>query len=80
MAVAGFVLSLVAGFFLLIGILPFLGWSNWFTTLPLAILGIVFSSVAVAKSRSSLATAGLVIGILVFVVAVIRLILGGGIL
>lgn len=79
MAVTGFVLSLVAGFFLLIGLIPFLGWSNWFTTLPVAILGIVFSSIAVSKSGSSLGTAGLVIGILVFVVAVIRLILGGGI-
>ena len=79
MAITGFILSLVAGFFLLIGILPFLGWSNWFTTIPIAILGIVFSSIAVAKYRSSLGTAGLVIGCLVFVVAVIRLIIGGGI-
>lgn len=73
-------LSLVAGFFLLIGLIPFLGWSNWFTTLPAAILGIVFSSVAMSKSKNGLATAGFVIGILVFVVAVIRLILGGGII
>ena len=80
MVIAGFVLSLVAGFFLLIGLIPFLGWSNWFTTLPAAILGIVFSSVAMSKSKNGLATAGLVIGILVFVVAVIRLILGGGII
>ena len=80
MAVAGFIFSLVAGLFLLIGIIPFLGWSNWFTTLPLAILGIVFSSIAVGKYRNSLGTAGLVIGCLVFVVAVIRLIVGGGIL
>ncbi len=79
MAIAGFVLSLVAGFFLLIGLIPFLGWFNWFTTLPAAILGIVFSSIAMSKSRGGMATAGLVIGILVFVVAVLRLIIGGGI-
>ncbi len=80
MNVAGFVMSLVAGFFMLIGLIPFLGWFNWFTTLPAAVLGIIFSSIALSKSQGGLAIAGLVISLSVFVIAIIRLAIGGGIL
>ena len=79
MNIAGFVMSLVAGFFMLIGLIPFLGIINWFTTLPAAILGAIFSGIGVAKSRGGLAVAGLVISIAVFFIAVVRLIIGGGI-
>jgi hypothetical protein len=79
MGVVGFILSLIAGFFMLIGLIPFLGIINWFTTLPAAILGIIFSSIGLSKSQSGLATAGLIISILVLIIAVIRLIIGGGI-
>jgi len=80
MSIAGFIMSLVAAFFLLIGLIPFLGWFNWFTTLPAAVLGIIFSSIALSKSQGGLAVAGLVISLMVFVVAVLRLAIGGGIL
>ena len=80
MNVAGFIMSLVAGFFMLIGLIPFLGWFNWFTTLPAAVLGIIFSSIALSKSQDGLAIAGLVISIAVFFIAVLRLVIGGGIL
>lgn len=79
MGIVGFILSLIAGFFMLIGLIPFLGWINWFTTLPAAVLAIIFSSVGLSKSKGGLATAGLVIGIVVFGIAIIRLSLGGGI-
>ena len=79
MNVAGFVMSLVAGFFMLIGLIPFLGFINWFTTLPAAVLGMIFSGIAISKSQGGLAVAGLVISILVFFVAVLRLVIGGGI-
>jgi len=79
MNVIGFIMSLIAGFFMLIGLIPFLGFLNWFTTLPAAVLAIIFSSVGLSKSRSGLATAGLVIGIVVFCIAIFRLSLGGGI-
>jgi len=74
----GLLLSLIAGFFLIIGLLPLLGWTNWFTTLPIAILGAVFSGVAAAR-RSHIAVAGLVISIAVIGVALVRLTFGGGI-
>ena len=80
MSIAGFVLSLVAGFFMLIGLIPFLGIINWFTTLPAATLGIIFSAVGMSKSKSGLAVAGLVISIIVICIAVIRLIVGFGII
>jgi len=80
MGIVGFILSLVAGFFMLIGLIPFLGIINWFTTLPAAILGIIFSAVGLSKSKSGLAVAGLAISIVVFCIAVFRLFLGGGIL
>lgn len=79
MGIVGFVLSLVAGFFMLIGLIPFLGILNWFTTLPAAILGIIFSAIGLSKSKSGLAVTGLTISILVFCVAILRLIIGGGI-
>ena len=49
-----------------------------FTTLPIAILGAVFSGVAAAR-RSNIAVAGLIISILVIGVALVRLTIGGGI-
>lgn len=80
MSIAGFVLSLVAGFFMFIGLIPFLGILNWFTTMPAATLGIIFSAIGTSKSKSGIAIAGLVISIIVFCVAILRLIIGGGIL
>ena len=80
MSIAGFIISLIAGLFLLIGLIPFLGWSNWFTTLPASVLGAICCGVAVSKSRSGLATTGLVISLAVFCVAILRLAIGGGVL
>lgn len=80
MSIAGFIISLVAALFMLIGLIPFLGWFNWFTTLPAAILGAIINGIATARHKSGLAIAGLVISMAVFFIAVLRLILGGGIL
>ncbi len=79
MGIAGFVISLVAGFFMLIGLIPFLGIINWFTTLPAAVLAAILSGVALSRSRSGLAVAGLAISLAVFFIAILRLALGGGI-
>jgi hypothetical protein len=80
MGIIGFIVSLVAGCFMLIGLIPFLGWLNWITTLPLAIAGAVLSGTGLARSRSGIAVAGLVISIVVFFIAVGRLIVGCGII
>jgi hypothetical protein len=73
-------MSLVAGFFLLIGLIPFLGWLNWFTTLPAAVLGAILSGVALTRFKRGTAVAGLIISLAVFAVALVRLFIGGGII
>jgi len=79
MGIIGLIISLIAGFFMLIGLIPFLGWFNWFTTLPVAILGAIISGIAAARWRSGYAIAGLVISLVVFVIALGRLSIGCGI-
>jgi hypothetical protein len=73
-------LSVLAALFALLGIIPFLGWLNWITTLPIAVLAIVFSGLAVSREReNTLAVLGLIGGVLIFFWALFRLALGGGI-
>jgi hypothetical protein len=80
MGILGLIVSLAAAGFMLIGLIPFLGWLNWITTLPAAVLGGVFSGIGLARSRGGLAVVGLIISAVVFVLAVGRLIIGCGIL
>lgn len=80
MGIAGFIISLFAALFMLIGLVPLLGWFNWFTTLPAAILGAIFSGIATSRHKSGLAIAGLVISVAVFFISLLRLFIGGGII
>jgi len=81
MGVLGLIVNLVAAMFMTIGLIPFLGWLNWFTTLPISIVGAILSGVSLAsRPRSRSAIAGLIISLAVFLVALVRLALGGGIL
>jgi hypothetical protein len=80
MGIIGLVVSLLAALFLLIGLIPFLGWFNWFTTLPASVLGAILSGVATARSKSRLARAGLIISLAVFIIALMRLSIGCGII
>jgi hypothetical protein len=82
MGIIGFVLSLVGGCFMLIGLIPFLGWLNWFTTLPLAVVAGVLSGLGANRRNhiSIFGVVGLIISILVFIVGVGRLFLGCGII
>lgn len=73
-------LALAAALFAVLGLLPLLGWLNWITTLPLAILAIAFSGIALSRgSRSPIAALGLIGGVLALCWAVFRLAIGGGI-
>jgi hypothetical protein len=81
MGAVGCLAALFALFFAVLGALPLLGWVNWITTLPLALLAIVFSALSLSpERRSPLAVFGLVVGILTLCWAVFRLAVGGGIL
>lgn len=63
--------GIFAGIFMLLGLIPLLGWINWFV-LPCCVLGIILG--AFGKGRRP----GLVINFAVAAVAALRLILGGG--
>jgi len=81
MGVMGLIVSLVAALFLFIGLIPFLGWLNWFTTLPASVIGAILSGVGLAsRPRSRSAIAGLITSLAVFLVALLRLSIGHGIL
>jgi hypothetical protein len=65
-------IGIVCAVLLIVGIVPLLGWSLWFT-LGLCVLGIVFGAFPEKKT-------GLIINIAVALVAMLRLLLGGGLL
>ena len=64
------VIGLLSAVLLLPGLIPFLGWSLWFT-LPLCLLGIILGSFCQRKI-------GLTINVAVACIAALRLFLGGG--
>ena len=70
------IVSLIIGFvalvFAVIAFLPLLGWANWLI-IPLAIIG-------AAVGMISRGTAGRNLNLFVIVIAVVRLMLGGGFL
>jgi hypothetical protein len=81
MSLIGCGAGLLAAFFFLIGLIPFLGWINWITTLPLAALAASLSYVAVRQnSRNTVATLGLFASVILILIALFRLSLGGGFL
>lgn len=79
-------ISLVWGIFamlwMVLALIPLLGWGNWFL-IPFAAMGAVIAAIGIALTspeKRGRAKAGLVLNALVIVVAVARLSLGGGIL
>jgi hypothetical protein len=80
MGVIGLIISFISAIFLAIGLIPFLGWFNWFTTLPAAVTGAIISGVAASKSKSQVAIIGLIISLVVMVMALGRLAIGCGII
>ena len=66
------IIGAVALVFVVVAVLPLLGWANWLV-IPLAIIGAAIG--AMSRGR-----AGLNLNILVIIVGTLRLILGGGII
>ena len=58
--------------FVLVGLIPFLGWLNW--------LGLVIGAVGVLVGALSRHRAGLIFNIVLLLIAVWRLSMGGGII
>jgi hypothetical protein len=81
MSALGCGFSILAGFFLLLGLIPLLGWLNWITTLPLALLGATFCYQAMkTRPADGLAKLGLIASVLVFAFGAFRLSLGAGVI
>lgn len=74
--------GIVAVVWMVIALIPLLGWGNWFL-IPFAAVGAVIAAIALAMTRSERsgrARAGLILNGIVIVVAITRLSLGGGII
>ena len=72
MKTIGRIFGILALIGMVLGMIPLLGWLNWFT-IPLAILGLVLS--LIGKS-----TGGTVLCLLAIAFGVFRLVIGGGII
>lgn len=79
MSTLGCGFGLLAGLTFLVGIIPFLGWINWFTTLPLAVVSAAMAYSAMKNGRDDgVARFTLVASVLLIVVTLGRLSIGGG--
>ena len=82
MGVISVVWGIVAMLWMLLALVPLLGWGNWFL-IPFAAVGAIIAAVGMVFSspgHRGRAKTGLLLNALVIVVAVVRLHLGGGIL
>jgi len=79
-------ISLLWGIFamlwMIVALIPLLGWGNWFL-IPFAAIGAVIGAIGIALSRTGhrgRAKAGFILNVIVILVAIVRLHLGGGVL
>ena len=73
MNTASIIFGILAVLGLALGFLPLLGWTNWFVTLPLGIIGLILGAVSGKRG-------GLVLCAVVLVLAGLRLVIGGGVI
>jgi hypothetical protein len=82
MGLISVVWGLFAMLWMILALVPLLGWGNWFL-IPFAAVGAMIAAVGIAttaRERRGRAKAGLVLNGLVIVVAAVRLSLGGGVI
>lgn len=79
-------ISLIWGIFamlwMILALIPLLGWGNWFL-IPFAAVGAIIAAIGIALTspgRRGRAKVGLVLNGIVIVVGIIRLSLGGGVI
>lgn len=81
MSAFGCGLGILAAFFALIGLIPFLGWLNWITSLPLAVFSMAAFYLALQRpTKSTFAQAGFFLSTLLVCTIAYRLFIGGGII
>ncbi len=81
MGILGLLVSLLAGLFLLIGLIPFLGWLNW-VNIPFAVAGLIISLVASisAKQTNWFSRIGIILCAIAVIIGALRLIVGRGLI
>ena len=82
MGVISVVWGIVAMLWMLLALVPLLGWGNWFV-IPFAAIGAIIAAIGMVFSspgRRGRAKTVLLLNAVVIVVAIVRLHLGGGIL
>ncbi|MBA3378360.1 MAG: hypothetical protein H0T93_05715 [Chloroflexia bacterium] len=81
MGALGCGLALLATMFMLLGLIPLLGWLNWFTSLPLALVATVLFYLELREPpRLPIAQAGFLLSVVVLCIVVFRLVIGGGLI
>ncbi len=70
--VLSLLIGIAAGAVAVFGLIPFLGWANWFL-LPIAGIGLVLGLISRRKE-------GQILNLVVIAIALVRLTLGGGII
>ena len=66
------VIGIATGVVAVFGLIPFLGWANWFV-IPLAGIGLILGLISKRKE-------GQILNLVVIAVALVRLSLGGGLI
>jgi hypothetical protein len=70
--VLSLLIGIATGVIAVFGLIPFLGWANWFV-IPVAGLGLVLGLISSRKE-------GQILNLVVIAIALVRLMLGGGII
>ena len=80
MALVGFFMSLVSLFFMVIALIPFLGWLHWFVA-PFAFIGLIVNLISVVSGgRRLLGFIGVVMCLGVMFTSIMRLVIGLGVI
>ena len=73
--------GVVAMIWMVLALIPLLGWGNWFL-IPFAAVGAIIAAIGIlftSDAKTGRAKTGLLLNVVVIVVAIVRLGIGGGI-
>ncbi len=82
MGLISIVWGIVALAWMVLALIPLLGWGNWFM-IPFAVIGAIIAAIGMAigsPGKRGRAKTGLILNVVAIVVGAIRLSLGGGLL
>ena len=74
--------GVVAMVWMVLALIPLLGWGNWFL-IPFAAVGAIIAAIGIlftSDAKTGRAKTGLLLNVIVIVVGIVRLAIGGGII